>query len=54
MPTSRDQFKSSYGAFTARQRELERSRARRDASEADGDGSPAQRQPATTPKSPSA
>jgi hypothetical protein len=34
MPTVKDQFKSSYGAFTARERELERSRARRDARDA--------------------
>ena len=30
----RDQFKSSYGAFSARERDLERSRAQRDAREA--------------------
>jgi len=35
MPGERDQFKSSYGAYTARERELERNRARRDAREAE-------------------
>jgi hypothetical protein len=30
MPSEKDQSRSSYGAFTARERELERSRARRD------------------------
>ena len=31
MPTVNDRFKSSYGAFATRERELARSRARRDA-----------------------
>ena len=31
MSAGRDQFKSSFGTFTARERELERSRAHRDA-----------------------
>jgi hypothetical protein len=34
MATTRDQFRSSYGAHTARERALERSRARRDALDA--------------------
>jgi hypothetical protein len=34
MTIRRDQFKSSYGAFTSRERDLERSRALRDARDA--------------------
>jgi hypothetical protein len=34
MPSGRDEYRSSYATFTARERELERSRARRDAQEA--------------------
>ncbi|MDF1506297.1 hypothetical protein [Roseisolibacter sp. H3M3-2] len=34
MSVRRDQFKSSYGAFSARERELARSRALRDARDA--------------------
>ncbi len=34
MPSVKDQFKSSYGAFRSRERELERNRALHDAREA--------------------
>ena len=34
MASERDQFKSSFASFVARERELERNRARRDTSEA--------------------
>jgi hypothetical protein len=47
MPICRDQFKSSYGAFSARERDLARSRALRDAREAADEraaGSPPTRQ----------
>jgi hypothetical protein len=37
MPPSRDQFRTSYGTFMARERELERTRARRDAGPEGGD-----------------
>ena len=37
MPPSRDQFRTSYGTFMARERELERTRARRDAGSEGGD-----------------
>jgi hypothetical protein len=33
MPPGRDQFRSSFGAFKVRERELERSRARHDVSD---------------------
>ena len=40
MTIRRDQFKSSYGAFSSRQRDLERSRALRDARDAAEQGAP--------------
>jgi hypothetical protein len=52
MATTRDQFKSSYGAFAARQRELERNRARHDARDAAHDVPGAGGQPAAVPDRP--
>jgi hypothetical protein len=52
MPSERNQFKSSYGAFTARELELERSRARRDAREAAADAASTRERPTTTPQCP--
>jgi hypothetical protein len=53
MSTGRDQFKSSYGTFTARERELERSRARRDVRDATRDPANTEDQPAPTADRPS-
>ena len=52
MPSVRDHFKSSYGAFTARERELERSRARRDARDAARDTGTDRHRPAGAPENP--
>ena len=54
MFAGRDQFKSSYGTFTSRQRELERNRARRDAREATPDAGSPEARPAPTADRPSA
>jgi hypothetical protein len=46
---SRDQFKSSYGAYTSQQRELERARASRDQRDAAEEAADAARTPDATP-----
>ena len=52
MATTRDQFRSSYGAHSARERALERSRARRDALDAALDAPGVGGQPGAAPDSP--